>query len=57
MIQRPAAAASITEQFRNGSKFGIAQEKANHESAGKTALYDRRGVHVRLDEVERILIQ
>jgi integrase len=49
-------ATGITEYWRNGSRRGIAQQMANHESARTTGLYDRRDDEVSLDEVERIVI-
>ena len=70
MIGRRAAAASIatkigghsvratgiTEYLRNGGKLEVAQQRAKHEIAGATGLYDRCQDQVSLDEVERILI-
>ena len=49
-------ATGITEYLRNGGKLEVAQQMANHESAGTTGLYDGCNDHVSLDEVERILI-
>jgi len=49
-------ATGITEYLRNGGKFEIAQQMANHESSRTTGLYDRRQDQVSLDEVERIVI-
>jgi len=34
----------------------VAQHTANHETPGKTILYDRRMDEISLDEVERIAI-
>jgi len=42
--------------LKNGGRLEIAQQMANHESARTTGLYDRRGHHISLDEVERIVI-
>jgi integrase len=49
-------ATGITEYLRNGGKLEMAQQKANHESARTTGLYDRGNDQVSLDEVERIRI-
>ena len=49
-------ATRITEYLRNGGRLEVAQQKANHESARTTGLYDRKNDQVSLDEVERIVI-
>lgn len=49
-------ATGITAYLKNGGRLEIAQQMAAHESPRTTALYDRRGDDVSLDEVERILI-
>jgi integrase/recombinase XerD len=49
-------ATGITQYLRNGGRRELAQQMAAHESPRTTALYDRRGDEVAVDEVERILI-
>ncbi len=70
MIQRRARAAKIVTQInchtfratgittylKNGGTLENAQAMAAHESPRTTALYDRRGDAISLDEVERIVI-
>jgi integrase/recombinase XerD len=70
MVKRRAAAASlpreicchtfratgITAYLANGGELATAQKIAGHESPRTTALYDRTGDAVSLDEIERILI-
>ncbi|MEM6866792.1 MAG: tyrosine-type recombinase/integrase [Cyanobacteria bacterium P01_C01_bin.121] len=44
----------ITNYLENGGTRDIAQEMAGHEDVRTTALYDRRGNKVSLDEIERM---
>jgi integrase/recombinase XerD len=47
-------ATGITAYLKNGGRFEVAQQMANHESARTAGLYDRRSDKASLDEVERI---
>lgn len=47
-------ATGITNYLENGGRLERAQQIAGHESSRTTALYDRRGEELSLDEVERI---
>ena len=49
-------ATGITTYLQNGGTLENAQAMAAHESPRTTALYDRRGDAISLDEVERIVI-
>ena len=49
-------APGITTYRKNGGTLENAQAMAAHESPRTTALYDRRGDAISLDEVERIVI-
>ena len=49
-------ATGITTYLENGGSLENAQAMAAHESPRTTALYDRRGDEISLDEVERIVI-
>lgn len=47
-------ASGITNYLRNGGSRDNAQKIAAHEDGRTTALYDRRGDEISLDEIERI---
>jgi integrase len=47
-------ASGITNYLRNGGSRDSAQKIAAHEDSRTTALYDRRGDEISLDEIERI---
>lgn len=47
-------ASGITNYLRNGGSRDNAQKIAAHEDSRTTALYDRRGDDISLDEIERI---
>lgn len=49
-------ATGITTYLKNGGTLENAQAMAAHESPRTTALYDRRGDAISLDEVEKIII-
>jgi hypothetical protein len=55
-VTKPFRATGIAAYLRNSGKLEITQQKANHESALITGLYDRRSDQVSLDEVELIRI-
>ena len=44
----------ITNYLENGGSRDTAQELAGHEDVHTTALYDRRGSKINLDEIERM---
>ncbi len=49
-------ATGITNYLKNGGVLEHEQRIANHESARRAGLYDRRSDEVGLDEIERIIL-
>ena len=47
-------ASGITEYLKSGGTLEAAQRMAGHESARTTALYDRRGIRVGVEDVDRL---